>query len=173
MPDKRLLIVNYDDLSHVICTHDDLDLFHLYNEATGEQTWEGVMNLIGKENFLRLWQYHHSETRLTNGSEILFEPKGHTSEDESFDLTDHNTWKYSDESPLSSFAFSKLVDSRALSDSIIKELGGHQEYLISGTYFTKSPEEIQDTLSRHGIEAEIVAEIPYEIYNSDRKYVTN
>jgi len=126
--------------------------------------------MIGREEFLRLWETYHGDFKLTNGLEVLFQPEWPTSDDDTYDLQDPNTWKYSEESPLSSYAFSKLEESEALTDQIIEELGGHREYGLLGIYYTQSAEEIQIVLARHGITAEIDSEIPYERYNSDERY---
>lgn len=164
MTDSHLLIINYDSSSHVICTEDDLDTFHRYMEACSAKTWLEVMKIIGEQHFLQLWTDYNGEHKLTDGMTVLFEPDQQSFDEDTLDLKDLNTWKNEEGSPLADFAFSALVDSKPIADSLIKKLGGHMVFMISGTYYDKDPIELQEILKQHGISASIIADIPYEQY---------
>jgi hypothetical protein len=164
MTESHLLIINYDDSSHVICTENDLDTFHRYMEACAAETWLEVMRIIGKQHFLQLWRDYNSEHKLTDGATVLFEPDQQSYDEDTLDLKELNTWKNEEGSPLADFAFSALVDSKPIADSLIKKLGGHMVFMISGTYYDKDPNELQEILKQHGFSASIIADIPHEQY---------
>ena len=164
MSSPDVLIVKYSEGSYVLCTPESFTKFHRYMAATSLETWSQVMTALGASDFLSLWEQYNGDYRLTDGTEILFEPSDDEPETEIQDLSAASNWDADDSSPLVNAAFFELVESPPISAEIVKELGGQMEMMISGIYFNRDPEEIQTILKSHNISSEVVSEIPYLKY---------
>ena len=165
MESQQVLIVKHDDSDYVICTLENYLKFHLYMEAAQAPSWRGVMELLGVDDFLNLWQQQNSDQVLTDGANVLYKPSASSAECESQDLDDPNSWGPIDsDSPLCHIAFFGLVESPPITKDIIKELGGHTDRWHDGVYFDSDPIEIQSVLNSHHISSEIISDIPYERY---------